>query len=114
MENLTLELLPNAVSQLSAKLDRIERLLIDEKAELKLPESLLTIEQAAEFLTLSKATIYSKVSRNELPFMKRDKRLYFSQAELMDYIKEGRHKTVSEMEQEAGSFVNNKKGGLQS
>ena len=111
MENLTLELLPNAVSQLSVKLDRIERLLSKEQAEHNKLESLLTIEQAAEFLILSKATIYSKVSRNELPFMKRGKRLYFSQAELMDYIKEGRHKTVSEMEQEAGSYVGKKKGG---
>lgn len=111
MENLTFENLPQSVSQLSAKLDRIERLLCKEKPELKQPESLLTIEQAAEFLTLSKATLYSKVSRNELPYMKRGKRLYFSKSELLDYIKEGRHKTISEMEQEAGRYVNKKKGG---
>jgi len=62
---------------------------------------LLTIKQAAEFLNLSVPTVYSKVSRGELPVMKRSKRLYFSKAELLDYIKGGRKKTNSEIESEA-------------
>ncbi len=72
------------------------------------PEQLLTIQEASDFLNLKVPTLYSKVSRNEIPYMKRAKRLYFSKSELMEYIKEGRHKTVSEMEQEAGSYLLNK------
>ena len=41
-----------------------------------LPDQLFTIEQAAEFLNLTKPTIYSLVSRSEIPVMKRSKRLY--------------------------------------
>lgn len=47
-----------------------------------------TAEQTADFLGISKATIYSKVSRRELPVMKRGKRLYFSQDELKEVIRE--------------------------
>lgn len=44
-------------------------------------EQLLTIQEAAEFLSLTVPTLYSKVSRGELPVMKRSKRLYFSKAD---------------------------------
>ena len=74
------------------------------------PEQFLTIQEAADFLNLSKATIYSKVSRNELPVMKRGKRLYFSRTELLNYLKAGRKKSNAEIEAEASSYLK-KKGG---
>lgn len=74
------------------------------------PEQLLTIQQAAEFLSLSVPTLYSKVSKGELPVMKRSKRLYFSSTELMEYLKQGRKKSNAEIEQEAEAYLlNNKK-----
>ena len=76
------------------------------------PEQLLTIQQAAEFLSLSVPTLYSKVSKGELPVMKRGKRLYFSRTELMEYIKEGRKKSNAEIEQEAEAYLLNNKKGL--
>lgn len=68
-------------------------------------EELLTVQEAAKFLSLSVPTIYSKVNKGELPVMKRSKRLYFSNYELMDYLKEGRIKTNSELDQEADSYL---------
>lgn len=76
------------------------------------PEQLLTIQQAAEFLSLSVPTLYSKVSKGELPVMKQGKRLYFSRTELMEYIKEGRKKTNAEIEAEAEAYLTDKKKGL--
>ncbi|MFC3881270.1 helix-turn-helix domain-containing protein [Algoriphagus namhaensis] len=76
------------------------------------PEHLLTIQEAAEFLNLTVPTIYSKVSKNELPVMKRSKRLYFSSIELIDYLKEGRKKSNAEIEQEAEAYLSNNKKGL--
>ena len=61
----------------------------ESKAPTGQPEQLLTIQEAAEFLSLTVPTMYSKVSKGELPVMKRSKRLYFSRTELMEYIKEG-------------------------
>lgn len=76
------------------------------------PEQLLTIQEAAQFLNLTVHTIYSKVSKGELPVMKRSKRLYFSSTELMEYLKEGRKKSNAEIEQEAEAYLSNNKKGL--
>lgn len=70
-------------------------------------EKLLSIQEAADFLNLKVPTIYSKVSRGELPVMKGSKRLYFSSVELMDYLKTGRKKSFLDLEKEADTYLNN-------
>ncbi|SEH39956.1 helix-turn-helix domain-containing protein [Epilithonimonas hominis] len=75
-------------------------------------DELLTIQQASELLNLSVPTLYSKVSKRELPCMKQGKRLYFSQTELLNYIKEGKKKTSAEIEAEADAYLSNNKKGL--
>ena len=106
--------LPAAVNQLNEKLVNIERLLIQkqDQTSTKPPEKLLTVQEAAEFLNLTVPTIYSKVSKGELPYMKRGKRLYFSSTQLMEYIKEGSRKSNAEIEAEAEAYLSNKKKGL--
>ena len=76
------------------------------------PEQLLTIQEAAEFLSLTVPTMYSKVSKGELPVMKRSKRLYFSRTELLEYLKDGRKKSNAEIEREAKAYLLNNKKGL--
>lgn len=73
-------------------------------------EKLLTIQEAAQFLSLTVPTMYSKVSKREIPVMKRSKRLYFSRTELLDYLKDGRKKSNADIEQEANAYLK-KKGG---
>ena len=100
---LTLEQLPEMVNTLTKEVSDLKRLLT-ERQEQQPPaeaEQLLTIQQASKYLSLSVPTIYSKVSKNELPYMKRSKRLYFSQTELMQYLKDGRKKSKEEIEAEA-------------
>lgn len=117
MENLTFEQLPKAVTLLTEKVSELTRLITQQQAQTPInsqPEKFLTIQEAAEVLNLTVPTIYSKVSKNELPFMKRGKRLYFSRAQLLAYIQEGRNKSISELEQEADAFLLTKKKGLKS
>jgi excisionase family DNA binding protein len=110
-QTLTFDQLPLAVSLLAQKLENIERLLTErsEQVPTEQPDQLLTIEQTAEFLSLAVPTIYSMVSRKEIPFMKRRKRLYFSRAELTAYLKEGRHKTNAEQSALADDYLATKK-----
>lgn len=84
----------------------------ESKAPTDQPEQLLTIQEAAEFLSLTVPTMYSKVSKREIPVMKRSKRLYFSRTELLEYLKDGRKKSNAEIEQEAKAFLLNTKKGL--
>lgn len=87
----TFEELPQAISTLHDKVDSIKDLLLDQQQKQQSPHSdLLTINGAAEFLSLSVPTLYTKVSRREIPVSKRGKRLYFSKDDLSVWIKSGR------------------------
>jgi excisionase family DNA binding protein len=100
--------------ELEALIERTLMKALGKRSEVK-KDQLLTVDQAAKFLNLTKATIYSKVSRNELPYMKQGKRVYFSSEDLMSFLKTGRSKTDAELKNEANSlFVqpkNNKRNG---
>jgi excisionase family DNA binding protein len=113
-QNLTFDQLPKAVTMLTKEVSELKRLLIkkQEKPTTEKPEKLLTVQEAAQFLYLTVPTIYSKVSKGELPVMKRSKRLYFSSTELMAYLKEGRKKSNAEIEQEAEAYLSNNKKAL--
>jgi excisionase family DNA binding protein len=100
------------------RLDRIESLVYSikddqsERTDTKEADGeLLTIDQAAAFLHLSKATIYSKCSRNELPYMKRGKRLYFLKVQLLEYVKAGQHETSQQLTDNAHESLGKRKGG---
>lgn len=110
-ENLTFDQLPEAVTMLTKEVSELKRLLIEkqEQPTTEQPEQLLTVQEAAQFLNLTVPTIYSKVSKGELPVMKRSKRLYFSRTELMEYVKAGRKKSNAEIEQEAEAYLSNNK-----
>lgn len=94
----------NPFETIDARLSNIETLLLDLKHSntTTLPESnqLLTIKQAGELISLSVPTIYGLVSRNEIPFSKKGKRLYFLKQELTSWIQEGRNKTSAEISAE--------------
>lgn len=50
-------------------------------------EAPLTLEQAANFLNISKQTVYQNIAR--IPHKKRHGRLYFFQTELSEYLNAG-------------------------
>lgn len=110
---LTFDQLPTAVAMLTQEVSELKQLLLNksEQQPTEHPEQLLTVQEAAGFLNLTVPTIYSKVSKGELPVMKRSKRLYFSRTELLEYLKEGRKKSNAEIEAEASQYLNKKKGG---
>ena len=72
-------------------------------------DQLFTIQQAADFLTLSVPTLYNLVSRKEIPYMKKGKRLYFSKEELTSWLKSGRKQTMAEIQTEADAYLLTKK-----
>lgn len=78
-------------------LQRIETL-VENLASEKLPEDdLLTVDQTSKLVKLSVSTIYSKVSRKEIPAFKIGKRLYFSKDEIIAWIRSGKIKTIAEI-----------------
>lgn len=105
--------LPIVVSQLFKKVSNIESMMQQQAQQpAKSQDELLTIKQTSELLGLSVPTLYSKVSRRELPVIKPKgtKRLYFSRSELMEFVHKGRIKTIEEIQSEAGDFIKVKGG----
>jgi len=90
----TFEQLPTMVFHLSQKVDELSEaiILLTQKSsdpQHLAPDELLTVQQAAQFLSLSVPTIYGLIHRKAIPCMKRSKRVYFSKDELIKYLKEG-------------------------
>ena len=106
-KNLTFNDLPEAVTELTRKVDELYKVITNVQPQ-DPAEQFLTVDETAKFLNLSVPTIYSKVSKRELPFMKLTKRLYFAKSDLEDYLKDGRVKTVREIEEEADQFLTSK------
>ena len=108
MVQLSFDSLPQVVQELNSKIDNITMLLESAKpAENK--NDLLNIQEAAEFLNLSKSTLYNKVNKRELPVMKKGKRLYFSKVELLAYIKSGKILCDKEIEEQTNNFLSKSK-----
>lgn len=111
--NLTFNDLPQEVARLAGEISALKNLIeeIRDTSQKPEPDELMTIKQAGEFLHLTVQTLYNKVSKNEIPFMKRGKRLYFSKEQLIDYLKQGSNEMQSDIDIEVNEFLSNKKGG---
>ena len=110
----TFDDLPQAVGHLSEEIREIKAMLAQRLEPQSTPtqDQILTVGEAAAFLSLSVPTVRSKVHRGELPSMKKGNRVYFSQSELMEYLKTGKRKSNSEIEMEAQMHLNERKGEL--
>lgn len=66
---------------------------------------MLNIQEAAAFLNMTVAALYTLVSRKDIPVNKPGKRLYFDQNELTEWIRSGKRKTIGEIEQDAATRI---------
>ena len=104
MKEISFNELSEAVTELTRKVDELTRKVDEIYNVIKNlqpqdpAEQYLSVDETAKFLNLSVPTIYSKVARRELPYMKRGKRLYFARKDLETYLQGGRVKTVRELE----------------
>ena len=108
---ITFDSIPKAIQDLIIKVNNIELLvkLLTPQQTTPTVDILLTVKEAAKFLDLSVATIYTKTSLGTLPYSKVGKRLYFSKEELTTYIKSGKVLSNQEIEQKANSYLSNSK-----
>jgi excisionase family DNA binding protein len=94
----------NPFDAIDARLSNIETLLHEikqtpkDRAKEANTDELLTVQDAAKFLSLSVPTVYGLISKGDIPVMKRSKRCYFLRADLIDYLKKGRKMSNSEIE----------------
>ena len=97
MKEISFNELPEAIAELTRKVDEIYNVIKNLQPQ-DPAEQYLSVDETAKFLNLSVPTIYSKVARREIPYMKRGKRLYFNRKDLETYLKGARVSTVQELE----------------
>ena len=65
----------------------------------------LNLNQAAEYVSLSKSAIYKKTSERNIPHFKNGKKLYFKRSELDDWLTGLKISTNAEIEKQADDYI---------
>jgi len=90
------------------KLNTIEHLLRnvknEEKESIPLPE-IFNMNQATEYVSLSKSAIYKMTAGRDIPHFKRGKILYFKRSDLDEWMTQYRISTRAEIEKEAADYL---------
>jgi len=109
----------NPFEVIDERLSNIESILLDltngkDTSPVSDQDNLLTVPEAAKFLSLSVPTVYGMIHKREIPFMKPKggKRVYFSKQELLEWMKGSRKSTRAEIKGEVSHFLNHKKRSI--
>jgi excisionase family DNA binding protein len=74
-------------------------------------KDVLTSDEAANYLGISKGSLYQMTMKNRLPFYRPSGRtIYFDRKELQDWMKQNRVSTKEELNAKAESYCISKKG----
>jgi len=69
----------------------------------------LTIKEASKIVGYTVPTLYGYCQRNEIPYHKKNNRLFFFKQELIEWIKQSKVKTKAEIKDEVHSYLTPKK-----
>lgn len=84
------------LSRIESALSRIEEYLSQANKSQSYNE-IMTVDEAAAFLSLSKHAIYHKTSTREIPHFKKGKRVYFNRQALLAWVQDQYQRTQSEI-----------------
>ena len=100
-------MVPNPFDLINQRLQYIENLLIDLKHypnshfNVEEKDEFLDIKSAAFFIKLSVPSLYRLCNEKKIPNLKKSGKILFSKEELINWAKEGRRKTVMEINEDA-------------
>ena len=76
------------------------------------PEDDITnVKGAAKILDSTSGTIYNLVHERRIPYHKQGKKLYFFKSELLEWIKNGKHKTREQIAESVNQTLSEQKKG---
>ena len=80
---------PKLLLDLIEKVSSLEAQLQKSDGVVSSHPEIMTIEQAADYLGVSKQTLYNKVHKRQVPHIKKDGLLRFGKKQLKDYMESG-------------------------
>lgn len=72
-------------------------------------DRLLTVSEAAILLRLAVPTIYGLVQRNQIPYIKKTKRIYFSEQKLEKWLEEGENDGPNAVDKAVDTYLSLRK-----
>lgn len=112
MGKMSFEEIPNYMALILDKLTVLERMIAELKpSEVKSPK-LLNIQQASELIHLKVSTIYTKISKKTIPYIKTDKAVLFEEEALLEWRKQrSKREEPQSLYYKAEEFVQKRKVG---
>lgn len=113
VNEISFENLPKAVAYLVSEVVEL-KLLVEKNQAPVLPKKRIPIgiEEACRIIGKAKPTVYALVRKRMLPCYKNGKKLYFFEEELLEWITNGKKKTLQEIENEAMLEFNKRSGRI--
>lgn len=108
----TFEQTQRDVAEVKKDLKELKALLLEKAKNQSKTDDPLSIDEAVKLTGYTKPTIYGYCQKNEIPFHKKNGRLFFFKSEIIDWIKQGKQKTTLEIEAEADAYLSNKNKSL--
>ena len=106
---ITFENLPKAVAHLVSEIAEIKNLVYKGQKAIVPPKRIpIGIDDACKLIGKAKPTVYTLVRKRLLPCYKNGKHLYFFEDELLAWIEHGKKKTITEINEEAKTFISEK------
>ncbi|SOU88050.1 DNA binding domain-containing protein, excisionase family [Tenacibaculum dicentrarchi] len=106
---ITFENLPTVLSEVLELQKELKNLILSkETSSQPETETPLNIKEVAKLTQLSVPTLYLYVSGRKIPHYKQGNKLRFFKTEIIAWVKEGKVKTVSEIEADANVLLSKK------
>lgn len=105
----------NPFELIDERLERIENLLLNLLGEkpvihtVSATKDMMNTTELAEYLSMSKTSIYKLTMKREIPFSKPGKKILFMKKEIDEWILKHRITTKDEIEQEAINYITQNK-----
>jgi excisionase family DNA binding protein len=101
---------PITLEQLESRIDfrfqqSLEKFLSKQKPDTSGEKDHISFKEGCDFLGIAYPTGYAKVSKREIPYIKKGKFIYFSKKQLTEWLNSGRRKTLVELEAEAETIA---------
>jgi len=100
---ISFETLPKAVAFLTDQIAELKTLVENNTSTAKISDKKIpiNIDAACQIIGKAKPTVYTLVRTRKIPCYKNGKKLYFFEDELLEWIRNGKRKTLTEIETEA-------------
>jgi predicted DNA-binding transcriptional regulator AlpA len=112
MLEVNFENLPSAVAEILRRQSVLEDLILNKSEHQPESDNPLNIKEAAKLIGKTVVTLYGYCQRNEMPFNRQGNRLIFFKSEIILWLKEGKEKTLKEIESDANLYLSNKNKGV--